>query len=84
MQEMEEWIGREMAEVRECLQKLALEVARLSQAVEPLVQIQEDQGALRDRVAQLEGFRAAVLWLVGLVGTGAIMHYIVTLWTGGR
>jgi hypothetical protein len=71
----------EIGQLRECVQNLAIQVARLSQAVEPLVRMQEEQTRLRDRVAELEGFRAAILWLTGLMGMGAILRYVVTVWT---
>ena len=55
-------------------------MARLAQAVEPLARVQQDQDLLRDRVAGLEGFKAAVLWLVGLVGATAIARLAATAW----
>lgn len=70
----------EIGKLRECVQNLAVQVARLSQAVEPLVRMQEEQNLIRDRVAELQGFRAAVLWLAGLAGTGALIRYIASLW----
>ncbi len=70
----------EIGQLKECVQNLAVQVARLSQAVEPLVRVQEEQGRLRDRVAELEGFRAAVLWLTGIVGLSALMRYMMGLW----
>ena len=70
--------------MRECVQHLAVQVARLSQAVEPLVRMQEEQNRIRDRVAELEGFRSAVLWITGLVGAGALMHFIAILWLSGK
>lgn len=73
----------EMSQLRECVQNLALNVARLSQAVEPLLGMQEEQNRLRDRVAELEGFRAAVLWLTGLIGAGAIVSRLIAVWIGG-
>ena len=73
----------EIGQLRECVQNLAIQVARLSQAVEPLVRMQEEQTRLRDRVAELEGFRSAVLWLTGLVGAGAMLRYVVAFWTKG-
>jgi len=73
----------EIARLRECVQELALQVARLSQAVEPLVRMQEDQNELRDQVAELQGFKSAVVWLVGLVGATAVIRYAVLAWTGG-
>ncbi len=73
----------ELSQLRECVQNLALQVARLSQAVEPLVRMQEEMNRLRDRIAELEGFRTAVLWLTGLVGAGAAARYLLTLWIGG-
>jgi hypothetical protein len=73
----------EIGKLRECVQNLAVQVARLSQAVEPLVRMQEEQDLIRDRVAELQGFRAAVLWLAGLAGTGALLRYILGFWTGG-
>jgi hypothetical protein len=44
--------------------------------VEPLVRLQEEQGRLRETVAALEGFRSAVIWLVGLIGVGAVSRYL--------
>ena len=70
----------EIGKLRECVQNLAVQVARLSQAVEPLVRMQEEQNLIRDRVAELQGFRAAALWLAGLAGTGALIRYITSLW----
>src|SRR5204863_360194 len=58
----------QMGALRECVQQLAVQVARLSQAVEPLVRVQEEQNRLRDRIAELEGFRTALLWLTGVLG----------------
>ena len=68
--------SRELCALRECVQNLVVQVARLSQAVEPLVRVQEEQSRLRDRVAELEGFRTAILWITGLIGTGAIARYL--------
>ena len=65
----------EVARLRECVQELAVQVARLSQAIEPLVRMQQDAESLRDRVASLEGFKAAVLWLVGLVSASAVARF---------
>lgn len=73
----------ELAELRESVQNLAVQVARLSQAIEPLVRLQEDQALLRDRVGDLLGFRSAVLWLTGLVGAGALIRYALALLIGG-
>lgn len=73
----------EIAQLRESVQSLVVQVARLNQAVEPLVRMQEEQGDLRDRVAELEGFRAAVLWMAGLLGAGALARYVLSLWLGG-
>ena len=73
----------EIAELRECVQQLAVQIARLNQIVEPLVRMQEEQGRLRDRVGELEGFRAAVLWMAGLVGASALVRYVVALWLKG-
>ena len=76
-------IGQERGEIaglRACVQELAIQVARLSQAIEPLVRMQEEQGRLRDRVSELEGFRAAVLWLTGIAGAGAVIRYAMSLW----
>ncbi len=73
----------EMGQMRDCIQQLAVEIARLSQAVEPLVRMQQDQDSLRDRVAQLEGFRAALLWLSGLSVISALFRYLVSFWMGG-
>jgi hypothetical protein len=67
----------EVGRLRECVQELAVQVARLSQAIEPLVRIQQEQDTLRDRVASLEGFKAAVLWLVGLVGASVVARFAV-------
>jgi hypothetical protein len=72
----------EMGQLKECLQNLALQVARLGQAVEPLVRMQEEHGALRDRVAVLEGFRAAVIWLVGLTGAATVARFLAGAWMG--
>jgi hypothetical protein len=66
----------EMTTLRETVQELAVQVGRLTQAVEPLVRLQEEQGRLRETVAALEGFRAAVIWMLGLVGVGAIGRYL--------
>jgi hypothetical protein len=74
----------ELAKMGEWIQHLALEIARLSQAVEPLVRMQQEQESLRDRVAHLEGFRAAVLWLSGLSVVSVILRYVVTVWFGGE
>jgi len=65
----------DVARLRECVQELSIQVARLSQAIEPLVRIQQEQDVLRDRVASLEGFKAAVLWLVGLVSASAVARF---------
>ncbi len=73
----------EVAELRESVQNLAVQVARLSQAIEPLVRLQEEQALLRDRVGDLLGFRSAVLWLTGLVGAGALVRYALMLLIGG-
>lgn len=73
----------ELAKMGDCIQQLALEIARLSQAVEPLVRIQQEQDSLRDRVAQLEGFRAAILWLSGLSMVSMALRYVVSFWMGG-
>lgn len=73
----------ELSQLRECVQNLAVQVARLSQAIEPLVRIQQEQDMLRDEVAELQGFKAAVLWLTGIVGAGAILRYAITIWIGG-
>ena len=70
----------EIGKLRECVQNLAVQVARLSQAVEPLVRMQEEQNLIRDRVAELQGFRAALIWLAGLAGTGALVRYITSFW----
>lgn len=70
----------EIGQLRECVQGLALQVARLSQAIEPLVRLQEEQGELRDRVAELQGFRAAVLWLTGAIGLGALVRFALAAW----
>lgn len=78
-----ETLRGEIAQLRECMQAVAVEVARIGQAVEPLVRIQEDQNSLRERVGGLEGFRAAVLWLVGLAGTSAVAQMLVRRWFGG-
>ena len=75
--------SREICALRESLQSLVVQVARLSQAVEPLVRMQEEQSRLRDRVAELEGFRTAALWIIGMVSTGALARYIVILYMGG-
>lgn len=73
----------EITQLRESVQSLVVQVARLNQAVEPLVRMQQEQGDLRDRVAELEGFRAAVLWMAGLLGAGALVRYVLSLWLGG-
>lgn len=73
----------ELTQLKESVQQLALQIARLSQAVEPLVRMQEEQGELRDRVAGLEGFKAAILWLLGLMGASAAARYLLMLWRGG-
>ena len=73
----------QMSALRECVQQLAVQVARLSQAVEPLVRVQEEQNRLRDRIAELEGFRTALLWLTGVLGTSAAVRYFAMLWLGG-
>ena len=73
----------EMGQMRECIQQLAIEIARLSQAVEPLARIQQEQESLRDRVANLEGFRAAVLWLSGMSVVAALVRYCASIWLGG-
>lgn len=72
----------EITQLRESVQDLVVQVARLNQAVEPLVRLQEEQGDLRDRVSELEGFRAAVLWMAGLLGAGALARYVLSLWLG--
>ena len=54
--------------MRQCVHNLTLQVARLSQAIEPLVRIQEEQNRLRDRVSELEGFKAAVIWREVVMG----------------
>ena len=76
--------SRELSGLRESVQNLVVQVARLSQAVEPLVRVQEEQSRLRDRVAELEGFRTAILWITGLVGTGAIARYLFMAFTANR
>lgn len=68
----------EFAKMGDCIQQLAVEIARLSQAVEPLVRMQQEQDSLRDRVAQLEGFRAAALWLSGLSVVSVVLRYVVS------
>lgn len=73
----------ELMQLKECVQQLAVQIARLSQAVEPLVRMQEEQGELRDRVSELEGFKAAILWLIGLVGASAALRYALMIWKGG-
>jgi len=65
------------------MQNLAVQVARLSQAIEPLVRMQEEQDVIRDRVAELQGFRAAVLWLSGVVGMGTLIRYLLVYWSKG-
>src|SRR5438552_10273421 len=45
----------ELGQLRECVQNLAIQVARLSQAIKPLVRMQEEQDVIRDRVAELQG-----------------------------
>lgn len=70
----------EIVELRESVHQLAVQIARLNQTVEPLVRMQEEQGRLRDRVAELEGFRAALLWMAGLVGASAVVRYVAALW----
>ncbi len=74
----------EMAQMRDCVQNLALQVAKLSQAVEPLVRLQDEQGRMRDRVGELEGFRAAILWLAGLTCTATIIRFAIQIWNGGK
>ena len=74
----------ELAKMGDCLQQLAIEIARLSQAVEPLSRMQVELDSLRDRVAQLEGFRAAILWLSGLSVVSMALRYIMTFWMGGE
>lgn len=74
----------EIEQLRACVQNLAIQVARLSQAMEPLVRIQEEQGDLRDRVSELEGFRSALLWAAGLLGTGALLRFLYWLLSGGK
>ncbi len=73
----------EIAELREAVQNLALEVARLSKAIEPVVRLQEEQALLRDRVGDLLGFRAALMWFTGILGAGALVRLALTLFTGG-
>jgi len=73
----------ELASLRESMHELAVEVARLAEQIEPLVRGQPEVAALRDRVAQVEGFRAAVLWLSGLVSAGAVLRFVMSLWVGG-
>ena len=74
----------EFSKMGDCIQQLAVEIARLSQAVEPLARMQQEQDVLRDRVAQLEGFRAAVLWLSGLSVVSVVLRYVVSIWMGGE
>jgi hypothetical protein len=73
----------EIAELREAVQNLALEVARLSKAIEPVVRLQEEQALLRDRVGDLLGFRAALMWFTGILGACALVRLALTLFTGG-
>ncbi len=66
----------ELSKLRESIQELALEVARLGQAITPLQEIPAEQSSLRDRVASLEGFKMAVMWIAGLLGSGAIIRLV--------
>ena len=70
----------EFGKMGECIQQLAIEIARLSQAVEPLSRLQQEQDSLRDRIAQLEGFRAAILWLSGLSFVSVVLRYLANAW----
>ncbi len=68
-------ISQELVGLRATIHELALQVTRLTQAIEPLVRIQQDQDIIRDRVSALEGFKAAILWLSGLIGLTTIARY---------
>jgi hypothetical protein len=70
----------EIGRMGECIQQLAVEIARLSQAVEPLSRLQQEQDSLRDRIAQLEGFRAAILWLSGIGVVSIALRFLMSLW----
>ena len=74
----------ELRRLKESVQELSLQVARLTTAIEPLVRIQQEQGDLRDRVSGLEGFRAAAVWLCGLSGLAAVLKALLIIWNGGK
>lgn len=76
--------GSEMAKLRESVQELALQVARLSEAVSLLGPLREQVSQVRDRVLVLEGFRSAVFWIAGVLGTGAALRTVLLFWFGGR
>ena len=69
----------ELGQLKQCVQNLALQVARLNQAIEPLMKVQEDQNNLRDRVSELEGFKSAMLWLVGFFGGVTIVRVVAQI-----
>ena len=73
----------ELCRIRQAMQELAIQVARLTQAVQPLAKMQEEHVRLRDRVATLEGFRAAILWLTGIVSAGTAVRLVFGLFTEG-
>ncbi|MEP6756653.1 MAG: hypothetical protein ABJA67_14200 [Chthonomonadales bacterium] len=74
----------ELRRLKESVNELAIQVARLTTAVEPLLRLQEEQVALRERMSGLEGFRAAAVWLCGLSGLAAGLRALITVWNGGR
>ena len=74
----------ELRRLKESVQELSLQVARLTTALEPLVRLEQEQGVLREKVSGLEGFRAAAVWLCGLSGFAAAMRAITSIWNGGK
>ncbi len=76
--------GGEIARLRESVQELALQVARLSEAVSLLGPLRDQVSQVRDRVLVLEGFRSAVFWIAGVLGIGAALRTVLLFWIGGR
>jgi hypothetical protein len=72
-------ITRSLAELRECVQALEVQAARLEKTVEALDGLQRGHAELQSRVAELLGFRAAMLWCAGIVGAGALGRFLVMI-----
>lgn len=74
----------ELRRLKESVNELSLQVARLTTAIEPLLKLQEEQAILRERMSGLEGFRAAAVWLCGLSGLAAGLKALLIIWNGGK